>query len=150
MRIRAVSNVYMQDILKNNKRLKGTDKTLLALRRTFERVRTCWSASKGVWLAIDFEAWEMEHQLITEYGWSLVRWQGEEEMTQNGHYIVEEHQKYKNTTYVGSNREVCPYAAAIGILSAHPAPVLSLWREQDNQAEGIETVHSKPDFNVFQ
>ncbi|KAF8591516.1 hypothetical protein K439DRAFT_1650751 [Ramaria rubella] len=95
----------VKDIAKNNKRLKGTDKALLSIRDAFEQVRTCWSARKGVWLAIDFEAWEMDHKLVTEYGWSLTRWQDDEEKTEVGHCIVEEHKKYHNTSYVVNNRD---------------------------------------------
>jgi hypothetical protein len=133
----------LQDITKNNKRLKGTDKALLSLRRTFERVRTCWSERKGVWLAIDFEAWEMDHTLMTEYGWSLVTWEDGEEKTENGHCIVEEHKKYKNTSYVINNREVCLYVGSILHSSvAHPSPALSLWRKPDDQIAGSQKAHT--------
>ena len=95
-----------QDIYKNNKRLKGTDKALLSVRNAFERVRTCWSERRGTWIAIDFEGWEMDHTLITEYGWSRVSWNENTETTENGHCIVEEHRKYQNTNYVMGNRDV--------------------------------------------
>ncbi|KAF8492896.1 hypothetical protein JB92DRAFT_3127644 [Gautieria morchelliformis] len=95
----------VKDIQKNNKRLKGTDRALLSIRLAFERVRTCWSEHKGTWIAIDFEGWEMEHTLITEYGYSLVTWRDGQEVTENAHCIVEERRKYQNTNYVMGNRD---------------------------------------------
>lgn len=57
-------------------------------------------------MAIDFEGWEMEHTLITEYGWSLVSWKDNKELTENGHRIVEEHRMYQNHNFVLGNRDV--------------------------------------------
>lgn len=94
-------------IEKNNKRLKGTDSKLLAVRQIFEKVRTIWTAKVGTWLAVDFEAWEMEHTVITECGWSSIQWSGGGEARDRGHYIVREHMIYTNGKYVPHRRDVC-------------------------------------------
>jgi len=94
----------VKDIQKNNKRLKGTDKTLLGFRDMFALARTCWLERKGTWLSVDFEAWEYDHTVIIEYGWSTVVWDGGDEKTEDGHVIVEEHQKYQNSKYVANNQ----------------------------------------------
>ncbi|KIJ56794.1 hypothetical protein M422DRAFT_72928 [Sphaerobolus stellatus SS14] len=95
----------LKDIGKNNKRLKGTDKILLTYRDMFEQARTCWLQRKGTWLAVDFEGWEYEHNLITEYGWSAMTWEDEKEKFDEGHILVEEHMKYRNSTFVIDNRD---------------------------------------------
>ncbi|KAG6911186.1 hypothetical protein DXG01_003053 [Tephrocybe rancida] len=93
-----------QQIEKNNKRLKGTNPVLMSRRQTFERVRSFWSEKRGVWCALDFEAWELDHSVITEFGWRLVGWRGAEEHREHGHIIVDEHQKYRNSKYVPEHR----------------------------------------------
>ncbi|TFY50932.1 hypothetical protein EVJ58_g10826 [Rhodofomes roseus] len=67
----------IKTIEKNNKRIKGAPSLLTNRRINFEKIRTIWAAKVGTWLAIDFEAWDRDHSLLTEYGWSLVRWEGE-------------------------------------------------------------------------
>lgn len=89
-----------------NKRLKGTDKVLLGYRDMFERSRTCWLKRQGTWLALDFEGWEYDHKLITEYGWSKMTWENDEEKVEDGHILVEEYLTYRNTTFVEDNRDV--------------------------------------------
>ncbi|THH19861.1 hypothetical protein EW146_g1404 [Bondarzewia mesenterica] len=91
-------------IEKNNKRLKGSDSSLHARRVMFERIRSLWAEKHGVWCAIDFEAWDRDHEVLTEIGWSLVRWVDGKESEEWGHLIVKEHRYYTNT-YVASNRE---------------------------------------------
>ncbi|TDL29582.1 hypothetical protein BD410DRAFT_780030 [Rickenella mellea] len=90
---------------KNNKRLKGTDPALMSMRQSFERVRTFWGAKVGTWLAIDFEAWEREHTVLTEFGWSCIQWKDGEEICEEGHLMVKEHASYRNGTYVPDHRE---------------------------------------------
>ena len=79
----------------------------MAARQTFERIRTFWADKVGVWLAIDFEAWEMEHTLLTEFGWSALSWVERKEVLTYGHYILEDHAMYHNGKYVPDLRDVC-------------------------------------------
>lgn len=96
----------MKDIDKSNKRLKGTDATLKSRRVYFEQVRTFWWDKVGTWLAVDFEGWERDHSLITEFGWSSIHWPNGERTDNCGHLIVEEHKRYYNGTYVPDERDV--------------------------------------------
>lgn len=71
-------------------------------------------------MAVDFEGWEWEHALITEFGWSIVRWVieresnegdepgkvGLEEIQEEGHWTVEEYASYRNGRFVKDNRNV--------------------------------------------
>ncbi|KAK2466281.1 hypothetical protein APHAL10511_001923 [Amanita phalloides] len=94
----------VKKIDKINKRLKGSNPLLSNRRDNFERVRALWQEKKGVWCAIDFEAWEYDHLAITECGWRLVRWENGEEVEEMNHLIVKEHQKYVNRKYVPDHR----------------------------------------------
>ncbi|KAI9574729.1 hypothetical protein HD554DRAFT_2010921 [Boletus coccyginus] len=94
----------LKQIEKNNKRLKGVDPTLNARRDIFERVRSIWSQKRGVWCALDFEAWDRDHTLLTEFGWSTVHWEDDEQIGEQGHLIVKEHKYYTNT-FVPDHRE---------------------------------------------
>ncbi|KAF5387708.1 hypothetical protein D9615_000493 [Tricholomella constricta] len=99
--LRSVSPVKID---KNNKRLKGSNPILTSRREMFERVRSFWAEKKGVWCALDFEAWEWEHDVITEFGWRLFGWKDSNEVKEAGHIIVDEHQKFKNSKYVPEHR----------------------------------------------
>jgi hypothetical protein len=90
---------------KNNRKLKGADSALNARRLVFERVRSLWSEQRGVWCAVDFEAWDMEHNVITEFGWSTMRWVDGVPVEDMGHLIVGEHRGYTNH-FVPENRRV--------------------------------------------
>ncbi|EGO01874.1 hypothetical protein SERLA73DRAFT_150940 [Serpula lacrymans var. lacrymans S7.3] len=94
----------LKKIEKNNKRLKGANPLLNTRRDLFERVRSYWASKRGVWCALDFEAWDRDHTLLTEFGWSLIRWQDDEEIEEQGHLIVKEHRYYTNT-YVPNHGE---------------------------------------------
>ncbi|KIK92712.1 hypothetical protein PAXRUDRAFT_13075 [Paxillus rubicundulus Ve08.2h10] len=94
----------LKQIEKNNRRLKGVDPTLNTRRDIFERVRSFWSRKQGVWCALDFEAWDRDHTLLTEFGWSIVRWEDEQQIEERGHLTVKEHKYYTNT-FVPDNRE---------------------------------------------
>lgn len=96
----------LKDIDKSNKRLKGAAPTLKSQRVYFEQVRTFWWDKVGTWLAIDFEGWELDHTLITEFGWSSVRWVDGEPVEDRGHIIIDEHQHYYNGQYVPDERNV--------------------------------------------
>lgn len=105
---------------KHNKRVKtfAGDFELGSLRTEFERVRSVWGERRGVWMALDFEGWERDHTVITEFGWSVVRWDKEEEavdgevklkeVREEGHWTVKEYDSYRNGTYVRDNRDVSP------------------------------------------
>ncbi|KAJ7764970.1 hypothetical protein DFH07DRAFT_810980 [Mycena maculata] len=80
----------MNQYLKENPLLVGR-------RSRFERVRTLWSAKEGVWCALSFDAWEVDHTAISDVGWSLVRWESGTEISQRGHLVVKENQTYKKT-----------------------------------------------------
>lgn len=73
-------------------------------RQTFEKIRAYWKT--GTWLAVDFEAWEMDHHVITEFGWSYVRWKENEETAKTGHFLVKENMLYRNSKYVPDNSGV--------------------------------------------
>lgn len=90
---------------KNNRKLKGTDSNLNARRLMFERIRSLWSEQRGVWCAVDFEAWDLDHRVITEFGWSMVSWHDGEPVEDMGHLIVAKHRTYTNH-YVPENRRV--------------------------------------------
>lgn len=95
-----------QKIDKNNKRLKGAnDPRLKSRRQTFELARTFWIDKVGTWMACDFEAWDRDHTMITEFGWSTVRWEDGKEVQEQGHLVVDE-RKYYRSTYVPNNKEV--------------------------------------------
>ncbi|THH32888.1 hypothetical protein EUX98_g1293 [Antrodiella citrinella] len=89
---------------KNNRRLKGTGTRLAARRLAFERIRALWSSKQGIWLAIDFENWDRDHTVYTEFGWSSLRFEDGKEIEESGHWIVDEYRTYMNT-YVANNRE---------------------------------------------
>lgn len=56
---------------------------------------------------MDFEAWERDHTLLLEFGWSIVRWADGEEVLEDGHLIVKERQAYQNHMWVQGNKDVC-------------------------------------------
>ncbi|KAF9268068.1 hypothetical protein L218DRAFT_954456 [Marasmius fiardii PR-910] len=93
-----------KEIEKRNKRLKGASPTLLSRILTFNNIRDRFAEKKHAWLAIDIEAWEMEHNVITEFGWSALRWENGKEILEDGHWIVKEHEFYRNGKYVPDNR----------------------------------------------
>ena len=70
-------------------------------------MRSLWREKKGVFCAVDFEAWERDHKLITEFGWSLIRWNADgSPYEEDGHLLVEEAKGYINSQYVVDNRYV--------------------------------------------
>ncbi|KAM5540481.1 hypothetical protein V8D89_005939 [Ganoderma adspersum] len=104
----------IKSIEKNNKRLKGASTLLGARRMVFERVRTLWAAKLGTWLAIDFEAWDRDHTLLTEFGWRLVQWQDEQQKRDHGHLIVRERRMYTQT-YVPNNKDRYNFGESIQV-----------------------------------
>jgi len=102
---------------KNNKKLKGTS-TLLGTRRlNFDRARTFWLAKHGAWLAIDFEAWDRDHAVLLEFGYSSVQWRDGQKIEERGHLIVKEHTKYYNT-YVPNFRQNYNFGASVEVSRA--------------------------------
>ncbi|KAJ6598967.1 hypothetical protein DFH09DRAFT_1129684 [Mycena vulgaris] len=66
---------------------------LLVRRRfMFERVRALWNAKGGVWCALNFSAWEVDHTAISDVGWSLIRWESDTEVSGRAHLVVKENQ----------------------------------------------------------
>ena len=79
-------------------------------RHIFERVRAFWAEKKGVWCAVDFESWERDHTVLTEFGWSLLGWKDGTKVEDCGHLIVEEARGYINSQYVPDYRYVSTYS----------------------------------------
>lgn len=47
---------------------------MAAIRQIFERVRASYGECRGTWIAADFEAWERDHTVITEFGFAELKW----------------------------------------------------------------------------
>lgn len=90
------------------------DSSLANRRIIFEHTRNLWAEKKGVWCAIDVESYEYEHATLTEFGWSIQRWENGEPIHENGHICVKEAWSLRNGKYVPDAREV----------SFHPAKLL--------------------------
>ncbi|KAF9513247.1 hypothetical protein BS47DRAFT_1376767 [Hydnum rufescens UP504] len=113
--LRNVSPVYydsatalrnaLKNITKNNRKLKGADPQLSNLRNIFERVRAAWAMNTGVWIAVDFEGWEMKNDDITEFGYSLIRFEDGKTVEEEGHWTVKEMASTHNFKYLPDNRE---------------------------------------------
>ncbi|TFK55940.1 hypothetical protein OE88DRAFT_1652472 [Heliocybe sulcata] len=101
----AVLKKAVKTIEKNNKKLRWVDNFLMKYRNTFERTRTLWAAGTGTWCAIDFESWERDHTIITELGWSTIRWDNGKEIAEQNHIIVKENRAYSNGTFVPDYRD---------------------------------------------
>ncbi|KAF7352710.1 hypothetical protein MVEN_01237000 [Mycena venus] len=86
----------LKHIEKNNKRLKNSNPKLLARRDAFERVRKYWATKSGTWCALDFEDWEMDHSVITEFGYKSIHWENGKEVEDMGHFTVKEYDSYRN------------------------------------------------------
>ncbi|KAK7061806.1 hypothetical protein R3P38DRAFT_3302936 [Favolaschia claudopus] len=86
----------LKKIDKTNKRLKNSTHKLLARRDAFEHVRKYWDSKSGTWFALDFEDWEYDHTVVTEFGWSSLHWENGEEVTDCGHLTVKEYNLYRN------------------------------------------------------
>jgi len=95
----------VKKIDKNNKRLKGSNAHLTFRRTVFERVRKIWAAKGISWCSLDFESWELQHSVITEFGYSSIRRNDGTEVEDRGHLILKEARLYRNGQYVPENRE---------------------------------------------
>ena len=58
-----------------------------------------------IFFYVQSDAVDIISRLLTEFGWSLVRWEDGKEITEQGHLVVQERRRYTNT-YVPNNREV--------------------------------------------
>ncbi|KAF7355400.1 putative nucleolar protein C2C4.08 [Mycena sanguinolenta] len=94
----------LKSIDKNNKRLKNSNPRLLSRRDAFERVRKYWAAKIGTWCALDFEEWERDHSVLTEFGYRSIHWKDGNEVEECGHFTVKENAMYRNGQYVTDNR----------------------------------------------
>ncbi|KAG8928620.1 hypothetical protein FRC02_006672 [Tulasnella sp. 418] len=90
---------------KNNKRVKGVDAELSDMRVTFEKIRTHYAKKNAVWCSIDFEAWEGASDVITEFGYTVLRWQDGTEVSESGHWVIAERNNKRNGQYVPDNRD---------------------------------------------
>ncbi|KAJ7904609.1 hypothetical protein B0H14DRAFT_2663635 [Mycena olivaceomarginata] len=131
----------LKKIGKNNKRLKNSNPILLSRRDAFERVRKYWAAKTGTWCALDFEDWEKDHTVITEFGYRSIHWDNGDEVEDAGHLTVKEHEMYRNGTYVPDNRKHYQFGTTVEISKhAFKTKVSSL----------ITALHSRgPIFLVF-
>lgn len=84
---------------------------LTSRRLSFERARNSFGGKIGSFLCMDFEAWERDHTMLTEFGWSCVYWPHEDKVLkvrERGHLIV--HNSCMNGQYVPEHRLViCSY-----------------------------------------
>ncbi|KAF5344148.1 hypothetical protein D9758_008845 [Tetrapyrgos nigripes] len=97
--------MHLKEQNKINKKISKSNNSVLAnRRRNFEQARNIFLEKKAPWLAIDFEGWEMEHGMITEFGYSALHFENGQEVVEDGHWIVKERQLYTNGKYVPDNR----------------------------------------------
>ena len=55
---------------------------------------------------MDFEQWERDSTMTTEFGYSLTKWEDGTAVGERGHYVVKEYRDYRNGQYVLDNRDV--------------------------------------------
>jgi hypothetical protein len=91
-----------RQIEKYNKKILKADPKVAMFRRNFEKIRAAWAQKYGTWIAMDFEQWEMEHSMTTEFGYSILKWNEKGELVGpiDGHFIVKERDIYRNGKYV--------------------------------------------------
>ncbi|KAL8277378.1 hypothetical protein RQP46_010218 [Phenoliferia psychrophenolica] len=76
-----------------------------------ERVREAWNKARMVdgaatFLALDVETWEHDHDLLTEFGWSLVQFSGGKEVARTvEHIVVQENAHRRNGRYCPDARD---------------------------------------------
>ena len=127
-------------ITKNNRRLKGGDEALNSIRRTFEKIRAAWAEKNGVWIAVDFEAWEMDHKDITEFGWSKLEFKDGEEIMEEGHIIVAENKTCYNGKYVPDNQRVGTFGNVLCLWPNH-VTVLQVWHIRNRQDSPVKDAY---------
>ena len=75
----------------------------------YEHVRTDYvDARKGLqkvrYVAIDVECWELDHRVITELGYSQLKFEDEDEIITPAHIIIADHTAYNNGNYIVDNK----------------------------------------------
>ncbi|TIA90443.1 hypothetical protein E3P99_01553 [Wallemia hederae] len=75
----------------------------------YEHVRTDYvDAKKGLqkvrYVAIDVESWELDHRVITELGYSQLKFEDEDEIFTPAHIVIADHTAYNNGNYVVDNK----------------------------------------------
>ncbi|KAL1747721.1 hypothetical protein HDZ31DRAFT_80283 [Schizophyllum fasciatum] len=95
----------IKSIDKNNKKLRNADPFLGTRRDQFENVRKLWASKTGTWCAMDFEQWERDSTMTTEFGYSLTRFEGGAAVGERGHCVVKEYRGYRNGQYVEDNQD---------------------------------------------
>ncbi|TRM67718.1 hypothetical protein BD626DRAFT_449731 [Schizophyllum amplum] len=95
----------LKQIDKNNKKLRNAAPFLGTRRDMFENVRKLWQAHTGTWIAIDFEEWERDSSMVTEFGYSSVRFVDGAAVGERGHDVVKEYKGYRNGNFVEDNRD---------------------------------------------
>lgn len=67
------------------------------MRNTFDLVRAAYMTNTGTWIAIDFEAWEMFHKDLTEFGYAIIgHSKTTDRLIEEGHWIVQERRHLRN------------------------------------------------------
>lgn len=83
--------------------------------------------------------------MITELGWSLIRWENGEEVHEFGHLIVDEHQKYTNGKYVPERRKVnCANHISGGYILVSPPVELQFWGQRSAQEARFQVMDLRP------
>ncbi|KAL5488113.1 hypothetical protein ACEPAI_6221 [Sanghuangporus weigelae] len=101
------------DKVRKNSRKVRNDAILATYRYSFEKVRNLYACKKGSWLAIDIEAWTLLRSAITEFGWSYFRTNGDEEVQEQGHYIVKKNKNLRNGQYVADARKKYAFGTSL-------------------------------------
>ncbi|KAJ7276492.1 hypothetical protein B0H12DRAFT_1005097 [Mycena haematopus] len=131
----------IKNITKNNKRLNNSNPRLLSRRDAFERVRKYWAAKIGTWCALDFEEWERDHSVLTEFGYRSIHFENGKEIEDCGHWTVKENAMYRNGQYVADNREHYLFGKTVAVSKG------ALKTKISNM---MESMHSRgPVFLVF-
>jgi hypothetical protein len=159
----------LSKISKNNKKLKNTsDPRLASLRLVFDHIRAAWLDQNATWVGLDFEAWEMYHQDLTEFGYAMIRFhKGQQVESEEGHWIVLERKHLRNvsddsphtenarlitrsqTKYLIDNKDVCSDASAEGPQRVNQRNVeLSIRTKRSRAGQGFQPKHSKPTLQI--
>ncbi|KAJ7764971.1 hypothetical protein DFH07DRAFT_810985 [Mycena maculata] len=154
----------VKKIEKNNKRLKGSNVQLTSRRDAFERVRNLWATKNGIWCALDFEAWERDHSVITEFGYSSVHWNDGLAVEDRGHFTVKESRMYRNGQFVSENREHYNFGESVEITKAglkrkiadlisdmhRHGPVFLVFHDPSQDMKDLKTLEAGVDAAVYQ
>jgi hypothetical protein len=137
--------VYPVDVEKtldrNNKRVKNVSGLLKARLQVFEQIREAWQSGHGTWLAMDFESWERDHTLVTEFGWASVSHRNNENLREQGHFKIKyKDAVYANGTFVADNREVSAMIRYIALrVKAEKGLEFPIWGQRGRPALGTQT-----------